>query len=509
MEQNYQHSLMSLLREWLEPNSINLDHNPIISHICMNSREVNSGSLFFACLGQKELGHNYIPETINKGVRAIIFDSAIPISLEIQSQLQALNILCIPIPELHKKIGCIADQFYFYPSKQIRITGITGTNGKTSVSHFLVQALHSEQTPCGIIGTLGIGTLESVTPSKLTTPDSLSIHKHLSDFCNVGVSNVVIEVSSHALDQGRVNGINFNNAIFTNLSRDHLDYHHNMANYEAAKSKLFHWPELEYAVINIDDKIGCNLISKVSNSTKVISYGLSDNASLQAKCIHYNKSEISLEIQGKWGSSLLQCPLLGKFNVYNILAALGGLLAHNIPFDEALERLSQIKTVPGRMELLENPAGPLVVVDYAHTPDALSQVLYSLKEHLDPKGKLWCIFGCGGNRDSGKRSLMGEVAEQFSDFVVLTDDNPREEDPVQIIIDIMSGMKHPDKIYKYRPRSEAISRTIQLAKSKDIILIAGKGHEEYQQIGTKFHPFSDKQCAQQALKDHKNNFIRS
>ncbi|CAH9019327.1 UDP-N-acetylmuramoyl-L-alanyl-D-glutamate--2,6-diaminopimelate ligase [Candidatus Nitrosacidococcus sp. I8] len=502
MGQNYQHSLISLLNEWLEPNSTKLDDNPIISHICIDSREVNSGSLFFACLGRKELGHNYIPEAISKGVRAIIFDSIIPISTEIQSQLQALDIPCIPVLELHKKIGFIANQFYFYPSRQIRITGITGTNGKTSVSHFLAQALHAEQTPCGIIGTLGVGTLESVISSKLTTPDSLTIHKHLNDFRNAGVSNVVMEVSSHALDQGRVNGITFNTAIFTNLSRDHLDYHQSMENYEAVKSKLFHWPELEYAVINIDDKVGCNLTSKVSNSTKVISYGLSDNASLQAKCIHYNKSEISLEIQGQWGSGLLRCPLLGKFNVYNILAALGGLLAYNIPFDEALERLSRVKSVPGRMELLESPAGPLVVIDYAHTPDALSQVLYSLKEYSDPKGRLWCIFGCGGNRDSGKRSLMGEIAERFSDFVVLTDDNPREEDPIQIIIDIMSGMKHPDKVYKYRPRSEAISRTIQLAKSKDTVLIAGKGHEEYQQIGTKFYPFSDKQCAQQALKDH-------
>jgi UDP-N-acetylmuramoyl-L-alanyl-D-glutamate--2,6-diaminopimelate ligase len=289
------------------------------------------------------------------------------------------------------------------------------------------------------------------------------------------------------------------------LSREHLDYHGDMASYEAAKSRLFAQSGLRNAVINVDDAVGRAFVANLPSEIAVISYGLANpHASLRASEIHYNRSGIAMSIQGSWGKGELICPLLGRFNAYNLLAALGGLLATGVSFTEALQRLSQIQAVVGRMESIGGRRGePLLVVDYAHTPDALEQALHSLRTHLDPGGQLWCVFGCGGERDRGKRPLMGAAAERLADFVILTDDNPRDEDPIQIIIDVLSGMSDPDSVYKFRNRSEAIIRTAQRAGPKDSVLIAGKGHEDYQQVGAERRPFSDREQARQALQQRR------
>jgi UDP-N-acetylmuramoyl-L-alanyl-D-glutamate--2,6-diaminopimelate ligase len=479
--------------------------NQQINSLSLDSRRVSPGTLFLACRGARRLGHNYIDAAVDKGAVAIIYDPAAPIPAELQVRLQAQNIPLIALSDLAAKVGVIADRFYLRPSQQVCVIGVTGTNGKTSVSHFLAQALHREETPCGLMGTLGIGLMGAIKPSGLTTPDAVTVQERLAVMRDSGAPYAVMEVSSHALEQGRVNGIVFNTAIFTNLSHEHLDYHGNMVRYEAAKSRLFAQPGLRHAVINIDDAVGRAFLANLPPNITAISYGLANpQASLRASQLHYDRNGIAMNVQAPWGEGELICPLLGRFNAYNLLAALGGLLATGMPFIEALQYLSQIRPVIGRME----PIGggerePLLVVDYAHTPDALEQALHSLRAHLDPAGRLWCVLGCGGERDRSKRPLMGAAAERLADFVILTDDNPRDEDPIQIIIDILSGMDDPDSVYKFRNRSEAIIRTAQLAGPKDIVLIAGKGHEDYQQVGTERRPFSDRDQARQALQQRK------
>ncbi|BAW79591.1 UDP-N-acetylmuramyl tripeptide synthetase [Candidatus Nitrosoglobus terrae] len=479
-------------------------HNCQITGLSLNSNWINRGSVFLACRGRRQLGHNYIGAAIDKGAAAIIYDPVAPVPPEFIDRLQTLNIPYIALPELSTKVSTIANRFYLQPSQRVYVIGVTGTNGKTSVSHFLAQALHQGENSCGLMGTLGVGLVEAIIPSDLTTPDAVTVQEQLAAMYDAGASYAVMEVSSHALDQGRVNSVVFNTAIFTNLSHEHLDYHGDMVSYQTAKSLLFAQPGLCNAVINCDDAVGRALIVKLPPEITVISYGLENpQANLRASKLHYDRSWVSMNIEGSWGKGELSCPLLGRFNAYNLLATLGGLIACGMPFTEALERLCQIQAVPGRMESMGGWGEPLLVVDYAHTPDALEQALHSLRDHLDPGGRLWCVFGCGGERDPSKRPLMGAVAERLADFMMLTDDNPRSEDPIKIIIDILSGMKNPDSVYKFRNRSEAIARAVQLAGSKDIVLIAGKGHENYQQIGIERRPFCDREQAQQALKQRR------
>lgn len=478
-----------------------------IKSIALDSRRAGPGTLFLACRGVCRSGHDYIGAAVDKGAVAVAYDPIVAISPALQAQLQAHHIPLIALPNLGARAGVIAARFYLWPSQQVWAIGVTGTNGKTSVSHFLAQALHQEEAPCGLIGTLGAGLAGALKPSPLTTPDAITVQEQLAAMAAAGAHYAVLEASSHALEQGRVSGVRFNTAIFTNLSHEHLDYHGDMNRYKAAKFRLFRQSGLGNAVINIDDAAGCALLADLPAGVAAISYGLTNpQAGLRASELHCDHRGIVMKVQGHWGEGTLVCPLLGRFNAYNLLAALGGLLTTGMPFTEALQRLSQTRAVAGRME----PVGgqgrePLLVVDYAHTPAALEQALRSLRTHLKPGGRLWCVFGCGGNRDRSKRPLMGRVAERLADFVILTDDNPRDEDPIQIIIDILAGIDEPDSVYTFRNRAEAITRTVQLAGPKDIVLIAGKGHEEYQQIGAERRPFSDREQAQQALRQRQGS----
>ncbi|MBT8117592.1 MAG: UDP-N-acetylmuramoyl-L-alanyl-D-glutamate--2,6-diaminopimelate ligase [Gammaproteobacteria bacterium] len=378
--------------------------------------------------------------------------------------------------------------------------GITGTDGKTSCAHFIAQAMDTEDRRCGLIGTLGCGLFGELEKTANTTPDALTMQQSLDGMQQQGARCVVAEVSSHAMDQGRVRGVHFDIAVLTNLSRDHLDYHGNLEAYADAKRKLFHTDGLRYAVINADDRFGAALLDAIPPGVAPVAYRL-ENEPFRTRFpaqwvigrnLQLDDSGMQLDVVTPWGSGHLQCGLLGRFNASNLLAALASLCVAGLPFDEALRRLSATRTVPGRMERFDTGAGhPLVVVDYAHTAGALEAALESLRGHCT--GKLWCVLGAGGDRDRGKRPLMGATAERHADRVVLTDDNPRTEDPQRIIEDICAGVRQPDRLHIEHDRGQAISWAMQAAAADDIVLVAGKGHETVQQIGTRMLPFSDRE----------------
>lgn len=458
-----------------------------ITGITLDSRLVKSGDLFLAYPGGLSDGRNYIGAALDKGAKAIVCEAngfvchrAIPVTL-------------IKIPQLQKKITYIAAQFYGNPSAKMQVIGITGTNGKTSSSQFIAAALAKQNIRCGIIGTLGNGFPGELQYGTHTTPDPVNLQKILFDFQQNGAKAVAMEVSSHGLEQGRVGAVKMAIAVFTNLTRDHLDYHGTMERYGSAKRLLFEYPGLQHAVINADDDFGRELISGFSERLSVISYSIKNQAEgkacVFAKNLTLHAAGFSAEIISPWGQGILHSKLFGKFNASNLLAALAVLGVMGVPFDEALVSISELTTVPGRMQVLGGGNKPLVVVDFAHTPDALEKVLLALREHC--QGKIWCVFGCGGDRDRGKRPLMGQIAERFSDYIIITDDNPRQEDARQIADDIMQGLLCPWAAEVEHDRRAAISHAIDCAEAGDVILVAGKGHEPYQIVGKEKIPFSD------------------
>ncbi len=468
----------------------------VVTGLCLDSREVKQGDLFVAMSGACVEGHRFITDAVAAGAIAVLFEASVD-----TDELADVSVPCLPVIGLKQKLGGIAERFYGAPSQQLFVAGITGTNGKTSCSHFLAQALNGEDAPAVVVGTLGNGFVGSLEQATHTTPDAISLHAMLRRFVDAGAKSLVMEVSSHGLEQGRVNGIAFDLGVFTNLSRDHLDYHGDMDAYGRAKARLFQMPGLKYAVINGDDVFGRRLMSELPEAVEAVLYTLSDDkhdqTKLRGQIVSQGHDGLLLDVQTPWGEGRLHTPLLGRFNASNLLAVLSALLLSGVGFDTALQRLSQLKTVPGRMERLGGEHGkPLVVVDYAHTPDALEQVLMTLREHC--AAQLWCVFGCGGDRDKGKRALMGTVASHYADQVVLTDDNPRHEDPAAIIDDISAGIKS-DRSIVLRDRADAIRHAVTQAAVDDVVLVAGKGHETYQQVGDEKIPFSDREQVRQAL----------
>ncbi|MEW6354514.1 MAG: UDP-N-acetylmuramoyl-L-alanyl-D-glutamate--2,6-diaminopimelate ligase [Pseudomonadota bacterium] len=472
-----------------------------IHGLALDSRAVRPGDLFFACQGAHAHGQRYIDAAIQAGAVAVAWEID-PLAPRAAPVAHPGGVPLIGIETLHQKVGVIADRFYERPSRDMFVIGVTGTNGKTSVSHFLAQTLSGAASPCGVIGTLGNGLYGALRAGSHTTPDALTLHALLDELRHGGARQVVMETSSHGLDQGRVNGVAFSMALFTNLSRDHLDYHGTMEAYAAAKSRLFHMPGLRYAVINADDAHGRELLSAPLPGVQTLSYGFGAAVpgipTVRGLNLQLGKG-LELDVDTPWGKGHLSSTLLGRFNASNLLAALAALLLRGVPLDDALQRLARVANLPGRMERFGGAGQPLVVVDYAHSPDALEQVLRALREHVPHAARLWCVFGCGGERDRGKRPLMGAVAEQLADYVVVTDDNPRAEDPLGIVADILSGMTNPDGVYIQRARAQAITFAISYARPGDVVLIAGKGHEEYQQIGAQKIPFSDRAHVIEAL----------
>ncbi|OGT21308.1 MAG: UDP-N-acetylmuramoyl-L-alanyl-D-glutamate--2,6-diaminopimelate ligase [Gammaproteobacteria bacterium RBG_16_57_12] len=465
----------------------------------IDSRKVRAGDLFIACTGTKTHGREYISQAVQNGAQAVLLERAADVVPD-EAALQAhYGVPVITVVGLGRLVSTIAGRFYGHPSLQMTLVGVTGTNGKTSCSQFIAQAL-SHDEPCGVIGTLGNGLFGQLAETGHTTPDPVTLQALLVDFYRAGARQAVMEVSSHGLEQGRVAGLAFDVAVFTNLSREHLDYHGNMAAYGRAKRALFEMPGLQYAVINHDDAYGRELLASLPVGVKAISYGLdlAGRAMIRGGELRLSRQGLAMKVATPWGEGLLRSTLLGRFNASNLLAALAVLLVLDIPLTQALQRLSGVRTVPGRMEAYGGDQHhPLVVVDYAHTPDALQQVLLALREHC--KGELWCVFGCGGNRDKGKRPQMGEIAARCADRIIITDDNPRHEDADGIVADILAGMGE-FKPAVIRDRAAAIRQAVSAARPEDVVLIAGKGHEDYQLVGDSKLAFSDSAQVQALLR---------
>ncbi len=464
-----------------------------VSGLAADSGAVRPGDVFFALRGGRRHGLEFLDAARAAGARAVLWEP--PYAGPLPGTGTAPPLLAVP--ELRRNMGRIASRFYDEPARRLRVVGITGTDGKTSCAHFVAQALSDAETgPCGILGTLGVGVHGATEPSPYTTPDALAVHRWLAELVAAGRRYAAMEVSSHALDQGRVNGVRFAVAVLTHLTRDHLDYHGTPEAYAAAKRRLFFDCRPEWAVLNLDDAFGRGLAAERGSPSPTIGYGLGARPERLERFVWGENLELSpaglrLRIRSSWGDGELRAGLLGRFNAHNLLATLATLLALDLPLAEALARLARSATVPGRMERLGGgPGEPLIVVDYAHTPHALEQALTALREHGG--GRLWCVFGCGGDRDPGKRPLMGAAAERLADRVIVTDDNPRTERPERIVGDVLAGMRRPEAATVIRDRRAAILGALAGAGADDLVLVAGKGHEDYQLVGTERLPFSDR-----------------
>lgn len=478
----------------------------IVRDVTLDSREVSPGSLFLACSGQSIHGLKFAPQAVQRGARAVLYedppgsDSPLPAVPQLSSDLYVAS-----VPELSRHVGTIADRFFGAPSQALTVAGITGTNGKTTCAWLLAQALQRCGRSAAYMGTLGFGIPPDINTTRHTTPDAVSAHRYLAELQRLGAECVFMEVSSHALDQNRVGAIRFNTAAFTNLTRDHLDYHGTMEAYGAAKARLFDGPELANRIINVDDAFGASLASRAAPGRLVITTRKADfsgggwEAAEKVRAVRSQPQPagLAIDIETSWGDAKVSVPLIGEFNVDNVLTVLAVLLAWNIPLTQAGKALAACRAPSGRMELFGGTAGsPLAIVDYAHTPDALAKALEAARLHCS--GKLRLVFGCGGDRDAGKRPLMGRVAEELADDVILTDDNPRTEDPARIVADIVAGMRGSPVTIEH-DRAMAIGVALQRSVGGDVVLIAGKGHEDYQIHGTTRRAFSDQSVVREVL----------
>ncbi|MGH8594300.1 MAG: UDP-N-acetylmuramoyl-L-alanyl-D-glutamate--2,6-diaminopimelate ligase [Gammaproteobacteria bacterium] len=472
-----------------------------VSGLAMDSRGVQPGDLFVACAGTSTHGARFLAAAFRAGAAAALLETD-----SRKLDLASFPGLVVPVPDLGKKASLLAHRFFGQPSRDLTVIGVTGTNGKTSVSHFIAQALNeSAAGPSALIGTLGHGSVGRLTPQHMTTPDPITVHRLLAGLLQQGVRSVAMEVSSHALAQARVDSVAFDTAVFTNLSRDHLDYHGDMQRYGEAKKKLFHCHGLQNAVINLDDPFSPELIAALPGEVSLVGYtlGLSDaktGKALRGRLLQASQRGIQVQVGFSAAQGVIQSPLLGRVNAKNLLAALGALLATGVPFTRAVETLSRVSAVPGRLEVFRGGAGQAtVIVDYAHTPHALQEALSAIRALCS--GRLWCVFGCGGDRDPGKRAEMGEIATRLADRIVLTDDNPRFEDPAAIIGDILTGIADKTRVRVLHDRALAIREAIAEASVEDTVLIAGKGHETYQELAGTRHPFSDRELVSGLLEE--------
>lgn len=475
--------------------------NIVIEGLAMDSRQVKQGDLFVAIPGLSVDGREYISDAIDAGAKAIVWESergTVPIPIAWRTSSSGTRVPVIAINDLSKMVGSIADRFYHEPSKKMFVVGITGTNGKTSCSHFIAQALVHD-TACGVIGTMGWGFLSDLQTSSHTTPDVITCHSWLSALLQKNSQAVAMEVSSHALDQRRVDNIHFDCAVFTNLSHEHLDYHGDLENYAAAKTKLFTVESVKSAIINADDELGQKLLKELPAKLTILSYGIlteNNKPDIFADDIRQTASGLIFTLHTPAGSAVVNNHIYGLFNVYNLLATAGVLFSKNFTIEDIANRLSNLKPIDGRLSIINLSEQPTVVIDYAHTPDALEEVLKSLQQHFS--NEIWCVFGCGGNRDKDKRPLMGQVAQRLANHVVVTSDNPRNESAADIINEIIAGIDASNIVVK-EDRREAIKFALENASRNDIVLIAGKGHETYQQIGDKQFDFNDAQIAKAIL----------
>ena len=458
-----------------------------IADLTLDSRAVRPGAAFVALRGGRDHGIKYARAALDAGAAIVLYDPA-----DVSSDAPQPS---LAVPGLQARLGELARAFYAVAAAPT-IVGVTGTNGKTTVAYLLAQVLSRPRRPCAYVGTLGYGVPPVITAHSLTTPDCLTLHRELAE---LGAPRVAMEVSSHALSQERVAGLTFHTAVFTNLTRDHLDEHGDLESYGEAKRKLFTVPGLEYAVLNADDAFAATIAGGLPRGCTLVRTTLRNSGGeLSARLERSDLSGVELAVSGKFGSARFASKLIGAFNAENLLSALGALLAQGMALPAACAGLASAKPAPGRMEVLGGaPRQPWVVVDYAHTPDALQRVLTTLERAAT--GELWCVFGCGGDRDRGKRPMMGTVAADLADRIVLTDDNPRSEDPARIVDDIRVGVADHPRVSVIHDRRAAIATAIERARPGDVVLVAGKGHEAEQLVGNERRAFSDRAVVAELL----------
>lgn len=487
-----------------------------LNQMVLDSRQVEVCDVFIALKGHKIDGRDFIPQAIEQGANLVLSEAeSDQVEIELDSKFGKFNAdrtACkiISVPNLPKILSELANAFYDEPSTKLTLVGVTGTNGKTTTAQLLAQWHNLVGGKSGVMGTIGNGLYGQTQEAPNTTGSAVEVQHNLAKFVEQGADFCAMEVSSHGLVQHRVDSLDFDVAIFTNLSRDHLDYHKTMEEYAQAKYRLFSELKTKHQVINVDDETGRSWIANLANAVAVSSdptKQITQEKWVQAKHIEYTLQGVTIEFDSSWGNGSVESHLIGAFNVSNLLVALASLLVLGHDLGKLIETAPQLTGVSGRMESVtsdqmsedeeQEKQKPMVIVDYAHTPDALEKALDAARLHCE--GELWCIFGCGGDRDSGKRPLMARIAEQNADKVIVTDDNPRTEDPDVIFDDIMKGFKKPKAVETMHIRQYAIESAITQADAKDVILIAGKGHEDYQIIGTKKYHFSDQEWAKKFL----------
>lgn len=461
-----------------------------VRDLATDSRRVGAGDAFIAWPGYAQDGRAYVGQAFAAGAAACLVEAEGAEDWPLDDPRIAA------LAGLKAHTGVLADAWYAHPSAALDVLAVTGTNGKTSTTWWLAQALAALGRPAGVVGTLGVGVPPQLQATGLTTPDPVTLHRGFRSFLDQGLKAAAIEASSIGVVESRLSGTRLKIALFTNFTLDHLDYHGSMAAYWAAKESLFDWPELRAAVINFDDEAGQALAAHLVGRPgfHLVSYGIETPARLQGRAPRYDAHGLVLEVSEGASHAVVHTTLLGDFNAQNLLAVIGGLRALGVPLDQAAAACGALTPVPGRMQRVAagSGQGPLGVVDYAHTPDALDKALQALRPLAQSRGgRLWCVFGCGGNRDAVKRPQMAEIACRRADHVLITSDNPRFEDPLRILEDVRAGVPHGVAAAVEADRAAAIRRAVEAAGPADVILLAGKGHEDYQDIAGVKHPFSD------------------
>ena len=484
----------------LAPPSVNGSLDKQVTSICYDSRRADSGSLFVAIRGERVDGHDFIAEAIDRGAVGVVC----------QKEVASHRVASVVVDDSRAALARLAATFYGEPSRKLRMIGVTGTNGKTTTTFLIKHLLQRANQKTGLIGTVSYEIGERVLPAYHTTPESLELQELLAQCVDAGCAGVVMEVSSHALAQNRASEIDFDVAVFTNLTQDHLDFHHGMKDYFEAKSRLFEGvrsgrKKSRVGIVNVDDPYGQQLIARFGKELSIVTYGMGARAEFRASNFKVEMSGTSYQLDTRDKSYLVRLPLIGRFNIYNSLAALASVHALGVDVRSSVLALSRAPQVPGRLEAVPAKRQFQVFVDYAHTDDALLNVLRTCRD-LNPN-RLILVFGCGGDRDRAKRALMGAAADQYADHSIITSDNPRTEDPEAIIRQIEAGFRH-GRYEKIVDRRAAISRAISMAGPRDIVLIAGKGHEKYQEFGHCTVPFDDVEVATRLVEDRPVELIR-
>ncbi len=470
-----------------------------VEEITASSRDARRGVAFLAYPGATRDGRDFVGDAVTRGASAVLFESK---NFKWNPEWKVPH---LGVPDLKAHASQIAGHVYGHPAEALWMTGVTGTNGKTSVSQWVAKGMELGGRKSAVIGTIGNGLVDHLEPSDNTTPDAVVLQRMLRNYLRAGATACAMEVSSHGLDQGRVADIKYDVAVFTNLTRDHLDYHGTMEAYGDAKARLFDLRGVKHAVINVDDAFGLMLAERVAArpGVELIRYSMRQNgnfANLAAKNVAVSPSGLSFDVTGQFGVAHVDSDILGAFNVGNLLAVIGALIASGMTLSQAAEIAGRLPPVPGRMQTVRETNKPLVVVDYAHTPDALEKALSTVAAIVPENGRLISVFGCGGDRDRGKRPQMGAISARYADLSIITSDNPRTENPQRIISDIEAAFSKGDAPYRaIVDRQQGIYVALNEARASDIVVIAGKGHEDYQIIGETKHHFSDVEVAREAL----------